>query len=72
MNVMDVQKTTIFAAFCFSCSFTALAADWPTYRHDPQRSGVTRVELTFPLQEQKMLEVSSCDCCLVIQMLVTR
>lgn len=29
-----------------------LAADWPTYRHDNRRSGVTSAELQFPLTQR--------------------
>lgn len=32
--------------------FVCLAADWPTYRGDNQRSGVTAEALAFPLAEQ--------------------
>lgn len=36
------------------CATAGVAADWPTYRHDAHRSGVTREELQFPLSEAWM------------------
>jgi len=38
--------------FAFAAFKTALAEDWPTYRHDSQRSGVTSERLKMPLSEQ--------------------
>ena len=39
----------------FSCS-TASADDWPTYRHDMARSGVSAEQLATPLQQSWMFE----------------
>ncbi|KKK45451.1 hypothetical protein LCGC14_3165450, partial [marine sediment metagenome] len=32
-------------------ALSAAAADWPTYRHDNRRSGVTADKVTLPLKE---------------------
>lgn len=38
------------AAFVVSCAFRALAGDWPTFRHDIERSGATDEALSLPLE----------------------
>ncbi len=35
-----------------SVASTTLAQDWPTYRHDNRRSGVTDAKLDFPMSQQ--------------------
>jgi len=42
----------IVAAVLALLSFTAAGDDWPTYRHDNQRSGVSPTTLKLPLTEQ--------------------
>lgn len=45
-----MKRLYLFFVICFVCVSTA-AADWPTYRHDGNRSGVTAEALAFPLIE---------------------
>jgi len=48
----DVRRRRFLAALVFWVGFSASSAfssDWATYRHDIQRSGVTRESLSFPL-----------------------
>ena len=40
----------IFLTLATACVSTTLAGEWPTFRHDAQRSGVTAETLTFPLR----------------------
>jgi len=37
---------------CLPVSRSALAADWPTFAHDNQRTSVTAEDVTLPLQPQ--------------------
>ena len=41
----------LLAAFALLTAVAIRADDWPTYRHDARRSGVTPEELTLPLAE---------------------
>ena len=41
----------LLAATAVALSTSSLAADWPTYRHDNERSGVTDEELRPPLKQ---------------------
>jgi outer membrane protein assembly factor BamB len=52
---MDIAHRWSLAG-CFVCLWAGatVAADWPTYRHDPHRSGATTEELKLPLAEAWM------------------
>lgn len=42
----------VTAFFVFSIASGAFAADWPTYQHDAQRSGIAKEQLKMPLHLQ--------------------
>lgn len=48
---MNRKILPIIALFTAFVTPRARAEDWPTYRHDARRSGVTREALSFPLQQ---------------------
>ncbi|MEL6108582.1 MAG: PQQ-binding-like beta-propeller repeat protein [Planctomycetota bacterium] len=48
---MNPSVLRIIALVLATTTTSALAEDWPTYRHDARRSGVTTEALSFPLRE---------------------
>ena len=48
---MTVQRTLTAVAIILAAAAVARAEDWPTYRHDNRRSGVTAETLRLPLKQ---------------------
>ena len=54
MNYRDYARACVRISFVIVtlCATTAMAEDWPTYRHDNARSGITAEQLVPPLARQ--------------------
>ena len=47
-----VQRISILMSALAALACSCLADEWPTYMHDPARSGVTPEEVRPPLSER--------------------